>query len=647
LADLHGPPIVNWKMLEPASGILVSDAAGTLPDLDADGTPNTRPNVIEAGLTGFARVFTSLRALEGEDTASALDLRRSMTFSAIVRFDITAQAAAATPGTIASYGFRNGAGEDNQFLVELLAVDAPARRATVRMRWEDASGVLETGNVGADFFLPVSAGGGIEQVLLTVVREWLSDTDVIVRYYANDIFLGKDLSNDGNIGGAPGAIMTLGVRGSGAAATYENYLRGELSATAIWDRVMSAEEVRQIYMRAAFHGPAQYESLKGLLPEGVYSNDPSSIVQREIFVEAMMFGLCASKIAELHEDFLPDRAWSFLDRWERVLGLIPLPHATLSERRNALLSFLRTVQGFNKPGITDALEPTFDLDEADIEILEYSHFLTDDFTTAIGTMWHVHAGAHSVSISGGDKLRIQLAIGSEAAWHRVDAGEQAAPHVKCCLDRYDTDAEPSLDAQANVKVNNPSFTTNDQVAIGVAFVDQTTNSIIVWGVSRNGGSNVLTRVTIISGVETISYHGAIPATPFYLDVKFIGGDSYELSTAPGSNRNDLTLVTTQDGPINPGACALVAHGLDVGGSPDDDRLDFDDFQLYTPNGRRVFSWYAYRDPLLPGEPDIPAARLVVRRIKPAHTKSSAVTAKALLCDDPDSLCDDGPLGGEP
>jgi hypothetical protein len=329
-----------------------------------------------------------------------------------------------------------------------------------------------------------------------------------------------------------------------------------------------------------------------------------------------------------------------------VLGLIPLPMATLAERRNTLLSFLRTVEGYSKPGVKQALEPTFDLDSADIEILEYSHFLVDDFTTVIGSMWHVHQAGHAITIVG-DRLRIHLSNGVEAGWQRLDGGERAAPHVKCCVDRYDDDAEPALDAQTNVQVNNPIFGSNVQSCIGVAFTNQADDGIIIWGISKNAGSDVLTSVTILAGIETVAYHGAVPAAPFFLDIKFVGVDQYELSTAPGGDRNDLTLVTTETGPENPGACVLVAHGLTIGGPSSADRIDFDDFRLYTPNGRRVFYWYAYRDPLLPGNPDIVAARLVVRRIKPAHTQASAVTITALECDDPSSLCDDGPLGGDP
>jgi hypothetical protein len=72
---------------------------------------------------------------------------------------------------------------------------------------------------------------------------------------------------------------------------------------------------------------------------------------------------------------------------------------------------------------------------------------------------------------------------------------------------------------------------------------------------------------------------------------------------------------------------------------------FDDFLARTPEGTRPFNWYAYRDPLLPGTPDIQGARALVRKMKPAHTHAAAITRLAVLCDSSETSCDREPLGG--
>ena len=129
MGQITGDSIVLLKLLEPATGVLPSDFRETLGDMDADGVTNSRPPVELAGQRGFARVFDGATPtdLEVVDAASALNLTRSVTFQASVRLNLADQDAAAVPGTVASYGFRDSAPEDLQFLVELDVVSLAAR----------------------------------------------------------------------------------------------------------------------------------------------------------------------------------------------------------------------------------------------------------------------------------------------------------------------------------------------------------------------------------------------------------------------------------------------------------------------------------------------------------------------------------------
>lgn len=84
----------------------------------------------------------------------------------------------------------------------------------------------------------------------------------------------------------------------------------------------------------------------------------------------------------------------------------------------------------------------------------------------------------------------------------------------------------------------------------------------------------------------------------------------------------------------PGGGPLAA-GLDV---------KFTDCTLRT-NGERPFLWYVFRDPSIPGEPDIIGAQRAAQRIAQAHTKVGIVTTLQAVCDDIASQSDNTPTGG--
>lgn len=60
--------------------------------------------------------------------------------------------------------------------------------------------------------------------------------------------------------------------------------------------------------------------------------------------------------------------------------------------------------------------------------------------------------------------------------------------------------------------------------------------------------------------------------------------------------------------------------------------------------RDVYRFYIYRNPALPGTPDLAFAQAEVDRIKHSHTRGVVIESKSFKCDDPYSLCDRDPLG---
>lgn len=62
------------------------------------------------------------------------------------------------------------------------------------------------------------------------------------------------------------------------------------------------------------------------------------------------------------------------------------------------------------------------------------------------------------------------------------------------------------------------------------------------------------------------------------------------------------------------------------------------------NDREIYRFFIYRNPALPGTPDIASAQALVDKMSHSHTQGHVVQSISLLCDDPFSLCDRDRLG---
>jgi len=59
---------------------------------------------------------------------------------------------------------------------------------------------------------------------------------------------------------------------------------------------------------------------------------------------------------------------------------------------------------------------------------------------------------------------------------------------------------------------------------------------------------------------------------------------------------------------------------------------------------QAYNFHIFRDPDLPGTPDLYAAQIEADKMKHAHTRVRVFAKKSFYCDDPDSLCDRDLLG---
>lgn len=58
----------------------------------------------------------------------------------------------------------------------------------------------------------------------------------------------------------------------------------------------------------------------------------------------------------------------------------------------------------------------------------------------------------------------------------------------------------------------------------------------------------------------------------------------------------------------------------------------------------IYLFHIFRDPALPGTPDIAAAQVVLDDISHSHTQGKIIESKTFKCNDPESLCDRDLLG---
>ena len=309
-----GKTVALWRFDETATTQRCQDVVGNVLPLNwrSNDPDNDLPASV-AGLVGRARMFsvsdTKAFAGRGVDAAAAgkLALRRSMTIEALCHY-VTATD---TAQTIIAHGLGNAVEERQTWFLQVVNV---AGVDCLRFGWSagDAD-ISDTYTQAAvpDLAITIPVTGWM---YIAAVREWLSATEVQIHWHVNGEYVGTVISNDGQIEVGQDGEVTIGARFLPGGSDYEAYWANEIDQIRVSDGVRTAEEIRQIYRRIFVFSAYGLELLNALLPPGdAYSTAPTSQLQRELAVQGDGLGVAWSKAAELRDDFLPDRAWSFLD----------------------------------------------------------------------------------------------------------------------------------------------------------------------------------------------------------------------------------------------------------------------------------------------------------------------------------------------
>lgn len=617
-----------WALDEQADSVLPRDASGKLADL---GVPAgiTRPAVVQGTPSGFGRDFTRSPATGFlvTDTDGDTRLTRGLTITAIARLDVAALANG-NICTLVARG-RGSVGDPYSFGLRVVVVDAAARTCRLEMFWMTVAG----GSVvdpGVQFTWPSTAF-----CLLAGVREVI-DGALGVRYQLNGQAADGTQNHALDVGGAVSADLMVGMGAAGA--FYQNHWDGTIDALQILDEAVCPEEFQWLWERASVDMPGGVAAVRALVPPGVYSTDPESNIQRELAVEGMALGHAKSLSRRLRAYFLPDKAFGeVLAHWERLLGLSPKPSDHVAKRRARLLGLTRSARGFAVDDVKFELEEVFDLASADIQILEFDNEELLAFATmpssgflalqGNGDAWAVSGGVLQARQTGSVDLRYGSAGNPRSMfWLRaVPIGVDSVVAAK--IDIVSTVS----DGLGGIVLGSRSR--DEWVWIGTSEVVDGTVTLN-W-ITYKGGVLSAGFTQIATGLPDPLWLRVTVLANGTFDVRWGNSEAAAKAAVPTNISPGLAVVPEWAG------LSVAAHDGDaaVNGS-----YDFDDFWTFTPNGDQRFYWFAYRNPALSGAYDLHGARLIVDRVKPAHTVASAVSALVAICGDANNPCGTVPCG---
>ncbi|MGN6103743.1 MAG: hypothetical protein ACTHU0_01440 [Kofleriaceae bacterium] len=621
-------------MSEPA-GISPSDEMGNLTDLSTEAGIDP-PRAVDGTWTGRGRGFSEgagtghvAADLPGRDTL----LQRDVTVQALLALELIGGVGKNTH-TLICRGLSDGtAAERVSYCLRIVESNKPGL-LEVSFLHQDSEGVDRPQPPGVFQHL----GDGM-LFMLTATRRWVSPQEVVCRYYVGDQLLGELVTTDGDIAGATTGHTSVGARRIGA--DWTDSLNGLVDELKVTDHEMSPEEVRETWRRLTVHQPAGIAMVEGLAPPGApWFRNPGNKIGRRWKVIGQGLGLATANAEALRAQFLPDAMpLELAPRWEKLLGIPTKPRDPLDVRRARAVGYLSREEGFHHAAIKAALAEPMALAPEDVELIELTNEIRDDFDTLEPERWFADPPTRWAAIDG--SLRCSLPAGTEITTAPL------GPHARTPLDTGGANGRVYLKCQIKA-VSTATLPTG--CGVGLLLCNRATNDAVWFGVWNDAGTLRLGWQRRLGEVtNAIQPLGVAAPTPIELELFtemasggiFTPGQFWMVGSGGG--------ITTVRQLVSAGVVDSQWGGLGVFGSsastPIALSVDIERLIAFCPDGDRPFFWYALRPPGLSGTPDMTGAHDLVERIKPGHTYSTATQSRSVLCDDPrDGLCDRGPLG---
>lgn len=609
-----------------------SDSLGNLGDLGIE-TGIVAPTRVSAW-AGFGRQFLqgSTSGLVAPDLSTkGTLLQRDVTIQALITLTLSGASGAQT---IVARGNNDGtASERYAYGLEVQEQAGFAGFVEVRWFWQDSAGTIKTQAPGVF----KSPGDGVE-FMLTATRRWESTSRVVLRYYVNDDLIGELVSVDGDISGGTTGHTTIGARK--ASGAYSRYFNGVVDELMVLDNEISIEEIRHTWKRLTEYQPGGVETFAALAPPGsVWAKNLGNDIGKRAKIVGELHGLAVAGAEEIRALTLPDAApLEKTAQWEGICEQSAAPGDSLDVRRARVISYLSRDEGFQLAPIAQALSGPMSLDPALIQIDEFTNTITDDFSGgAIADMWF-NGGAAGWSLVSGE-LQGVAATATNFRWE-----DRITPFLLTPNEPHRLFFSAKISAYASMAAS---------VFGGIALHNRHTNDWLWFGIYNNAGIKQLVwRKAIAGGAPSAETVLVTPsgAGPYWLRIStsqlasFIDNGDLTLSYSTTSSSAGFTDVQINTGITSGWYWAGFTFYSNVASTAASTTMTFDDFLLHDADSLRPYSWYAYRDPALAGNPDLIGSDRLVKKIKPAWTVASAISNRKVICDDQrDGLCDHGPV----
>lgn len=597
-------------------------------DVLATGIRVDMPAVVPAAL-GRGRAFSATTGLSAKDIEPGATLMtRDMSIQVVLSWDAAAQALG-QPGEIICRGTGTGPAEYVAYSLQLDVSDAPSFTARLRWHWQDIGG----GDHTAPGVLVVLQPG--QYTMLTATRRWVSPTQVELAYYIGDQLAGVETSTHGSIGGGTTGTMQIGFRAQG---TNSNFLEGVIDEMMLVDRELCAEEVEATWLRITRYQPLGVQLFRESFDRDFPISDlPESDVLLDIRMTGHILGYAAAQTENLRANFLPQRAYgSTLEQWEQAVAVSPKPVQGTQARRERVLARLRQRGGVSIDGIKDALAELVDCLPDDLEFVAYTNTVVDGFDTVLDALlWDMtptgfaswHAGQARMAPGAGTFLLDD----NHRDWRTIaQSVSQPSIHGAVGLEH----------AIAKLVISTPQ----NNFEAGVWFGDKGHGNYLLLGLRQDGVFKIVTEsfvAGVSQGVVVQATPGANPAAIwFHLYETALGSWTAAWSTVSALGPYTLSGAIAHPTAVHWAGMyirSIAATGAAV--------ADFDDFQLWTPNGTRPFNAYVYRNPALGGTPDMEGAHSVIQAIKHAFVHATIIDSKRFVLGPNGGRLGRGPLGG--
>lgn len=631
-------PAISLQLGEASADVLASDSAGGLQDLDVVGAL-VEPDYVE-GWIGPARRFTDGSALVAVDQSPGSTLStRDLTIEVIARWNLPAQDAAGTVGTIIARGVGGSAAERVAYGLDLVALSGVTGK--LRAWWQDLGGTRHDQD-GPE----ITLGPVASWTYYTVTRRWISPTAVELRYYAGDLLLGIYESADGIIGGGTTGTTVVGARGAGAG--FADHFEGDIGALVVTKGIKSHEEIASNWLRLAHFQPAGYPKFVELRPPRAALSKSPTGDQRQLFrLIGNALGYARARVEDFARNTIPTRAYGRrLREWETITRSGRRPDDSIERRRERVAAKFAATEGSSPPVVAQTLAEALGMVAADVEILAFSDRRVDDF--AAGTInphvWRTRGGANVAwSVTGG-ALRVEADNGDDLQLSTMIVPSKWT--IGSCWSEIQGDAR---DAMLHAKIT-PTALPN-RCEAGIAFVNEVTREMLSLGVRNTGGVyTVELWHRAANGVEEQLGSEAASNAARWLTLRLSteeinGGDLYHSVTAafPTTTFDDETAAVNVGigGRYQYAGPYLLTFGGVAAGAVD---VRFDDIVWLSPHGDRAFHFYVYRDPLALGVYDVPLAELTLQAMRQSFAVAHVTASKIFEPGDARSLLGQTPLG---